>query len=61
VEPYDVNLLTPDDFLVHQFHLNCDLLVEKLTAQATARGIALQSLFDRLQSRAPNCIKLLRA
>jgi predicted nucleic acid-binding protein len=60
VKPYDVDVLTPDDFLVHQFHLNRELLVEKLAAQAAARGVTLQSLLDRLRSHAPNCIKLLR-
>jgi hypothetical protein len=40
--------------------LNSELLVEKLAAQAAARGVALQSLFDRLRVHAPNCIKLLR-
>lgn len=60
VRPYDVDVLTPDAFLVHQFHLNRELLAEKLTAQAAARGVALKSLLDRLQGRAPNCIKLLR-
>jgi hypothetical protein len=60
LKPYDVDVLTPDDFLVHQFHLNCELLLERLAAQAAARGIALQSLLDRLRVHAPNCIKLLR-
>src|ERR1035437_676373 len=60
LKPYDVDVLTPDDFLVQQFHLNCDLLVEKLAAQAAARGVALQSLLDRLQRHAPNCINLMR-
>jgi hypothetical protein len=60
VKPYDVDVLTPDVFLVHQFHLNSELLVEKLAAQAGARGVALHSLLDRLQAHAPNCMKLLR-
>jgi predicted nucleic acid-binding protein len=60
VKPYHIDVLTPDDFLVHQFHLNSELLVEKLAAQAAARGIALQSLLDRLRVHAPHCIKLLR-
>jgi hypothetical protein len=60
VKPYDVDVLTPDEFLVHQFHLDGELLVERLAAQAAAHGIALQSLLDRLRVHAPNCIKLLR-
>jgi hypothetical protein len=59
-KPYDIGVITPDDFLVHQFHLNEELLLEKLTAQAVARGIGLDALLDRLQRHAPNCVKLLR-
>lgn len=33
VKPYDVDVLTPDAFLVHQFHLNSELLIEKLVAR----------------------------
>ena len=51
----------PDDFLVHQFHFNGELLMEKLTAQAAARGVALEILLDRLQRFAPTCVKLLRS
>lgn len=60
VKPYHVDVLTPDAFLVHQFHLNAELLLDKLRAQATARRVGLQSLLDRLQRHAPDCIKLLR-
>jgi len=60
VKPYDIAVLTSDDFLVDQFHLNGELLVEKLTAQASARGIALDEFFGRLHRHAPNCVKLLR-
>lgn len=58
--PYDLDILTPDDFLVHQFHFNDELLMEKLVAQAAARGIPLDALLDRLQRSAPSCVKLLR-
>lgn len=33
VTSYDLDVLTPDDFLVHQFHFNKELLREKLAAQ----------------------------
>ncbi len=59
-EPYDLDILTPDDFLTHQFHFNADLLMEKLATQADARGIGLDALLNRLHGHAPNCIKLLR-
>ena len=60
VKPYDLEVLSPDDFLVHQFHLNETLLREKLAAQAAARGVALETLLDRLERRVPNSVKLLR-
>jgi hypothetical protein len=60
VKPYDIEVLAPDDFLIHQLHLNEELLLEKLTAQAAARGIGLDPLIDRLQRHAPNCVRLLR-
>lgn len=58
--PHDLDILTPDDFLVHQFHCNEELFMEKLAAQAAARKVSLEALLDRLQRFAPNCIKLLR-
>jgi hypothetical protein len=58
--PYDVGVITPDDFLIHQFHLNEELLREKLASQASARGVGMAALLDRLQRNAPNCVQLLR-
>lgn len=58
--PYDLDILSPDDFLVHQFHFNDELLVEKLAAQAVARRISFSDLLDRLQRAAPNFVNSLR-
>lgn len=60
VKLYDLDVLTPDDFLLHQFHLNSELLMEKLAAQAIAREVSLGILLDRLECRAPNCTRLQR-
>jgi predicted nucleic acid-binding protein len=60
VEAYDLDILTPDDFLTHQFHFNEELLVEKLVAQAAARRVSLDGLLDRLERSVPNAVKLLR-
>ena len=57
---YDLDILTPDDFLVDQFHFNDKLLMEKLVGQAAARGIAIDALFDRLERPAPQAIRLHR-
>lgn len=59
-EAYDLDILTPDDFLTHQFHFNDELLVEKLVAQAAARKVSLDGLLDRLERSVPNAVKLLR-
>jgi hypothetical protein len=41
VAPWDVIVQTPDEFLVHQFHLNPEVVLAKLAEQAQARqGIA---------------------
>ncbi len=58
--PYDLDVLTPDRFLLHQFHFNDELLLEKLAAQAAARKISIGGLLDKLQRSAPTCVKLLR-
>ena len=59
VKPYDLDALTPDDFLVHQFHLNPDLFTEKVVAQAEARGVILVDLLARLSKWAPRAARLL--
>jgi hypothetical protein len=59
VEPYDIDVLTPDQFLAHQFHLNPDLLEEKLRGQAAARGIPYARLVCRLAKWAPSLPPLL--
>ena len=59
VEPYDIDVLTPDQFLAHQFHLNPDLLEEKLRGQAAARGIPYENLVSRLARWAPSLPMLL--
>lgn len=59
-KPYDLDILTPDDFLLHQFHFNDELLIEKLAAQAAARGTTLDALLAKLEHWAPAAIRLLR-
>jgi predicted nucleic acid-binding protein len=56
LQQYDVELMSPDDFLVHQFHLNRDAILDKLDAQAAAiretREMVVKRFRDHLQ--APN-------
>jgi hypothetical protein len=47
---YDRVKQHPDDFLVHQFHLNPDLVLEKLDAQATARHKDRVEVLDLLKN-----------
>ena len=60
VKPYDMDVLTPDDFLMHQFHLNQDLFAEKVVAQAVARGVSLVDLLARLSKWAPRAARLIK-
>jgi len=60
---YDVLRQSPDEFLVHQFHLNPDVVLEKIDAQATAirqeRKHVIAKLRDLVQ--APNFAALLES
>jgi predicted nucleic acid-binding protein len=57
--PYSIDVLTPEQFLAHQFYLNRELLEEKLREQAAARGIPCEALVHRLAKWAPSLPKLL--
>jgi len=46
-EAYNIDVLTSDQFLAHQSHLNRELLEEKLRGHAKARGFA-RALVQRL-------------
>jgi predicted nucleic acid-binding protein len=59
VEPYNIDVLTPERFLAHQFHLNRELLEEKLCGQAKARGIPYEALVQRLARWAPSLQEVL--
>jgi hypothetical protein len=61
VTPYSLDVLTPDDFLMHQFHLNDELLRERIGAQAAARGLGMERLLARLAKWAPATVRLLAA
>ena len=54
--PYDIDRMSPDEFLVHQFHLNSEAVLDKIAAQAAAiretQDTVMKRFRDRLQ--APN-------
>jgi predicted nucleic acid-binding protein len=51
LEPYGIELLTADEFLVSQFHLDAAGVLAKLEAQALKRHCALTDLLRLLGSR----------
>ena len=57
--PYGIGVLTPDQFLTRQFHLNRELLEEKLRGQAAARRVPYEDLVRRLAKWAPSLPKLI--
>ena len=59
VKPNDLDVLTPDEFLVGQFYLNEELLREKIAAQEVARGVSMEHLLSRLGKWAPATVRLL--
>lgn len=59
VAPYDLDVLTPDQFLVHQCHLSRELAEEKLQRQASVRGFLYSDLLDSLGKCAPSFVQLL--
>ena len=60
VKPHGLGVLTPDEFIVNQLRFGANAILEKLEAQAIARGVALDELFGRLQRAAPAAVQLLR-
>lgn len=54
VKPYDIDVLTPDEFLLRLLHLDAELLEEKLLAQAAARRVLLADLIRTLSKLAPS-------
>jgi hypothetical protein len=51
--PFGILLHTPNSFLVHQFHLNSDIVLEKLDAQAAARHVERRIVAESLSRVAP--------
>src|SRR5262249_18278611 len=50
---YDLVCETPDEFLVHQYHLNPEVVLEKLDAQATGIREQRQGVLNRLKIPVP--------
>lgn len=50
LKSYDILRQTPDEFLVHQFHLNPDLVLEKIDFQAAAIRQPREAIIKRLRN-----------
>jgi|SRR5579863_4650995 len=60
LEEYGLLCQTPDDFLIHQFHLNPPLVVDKLDQQAAVRQRTRIDLIQSLQKETPQFAELVR-
>jgi predicted nucleic acid-binding protein len=58
---YDLLRQTPDDFLLHQFHLDPSLILEKLDAQASALSREREYILERLRLLAPGFVALVES
>jgi hypothetical protein len=58
--PFGIERLLPDDFLVHQWHLDSPLVQRKVWEQAETEKRTIQSLLDLLGKMVPKFATLLR-
>jgi predicted nucleic acid-binding protein len=57
LEPYHLLVHSPDEFLLHQYHLNPWMMLEKLDNQASAIGQSRTKIIERLKTVAPLFVK----
>lgn len=60
VKRHGLDVLTPDEFLVNKLRFGANAILEKLEAQAIARGVARDELFGRLERLVPVAVQTLR-
>ena len=58
--PHRILVQSPDDFLTHQYHLNPDMVAEKIDTQASAIGQQRSALLDLLARTLPAFVELLK-
>ena len=58
--PHRILVQSPDDFLIHQYHLNPDVVIDKIDTQASAIGQQHAALLERLERTSPAFVELLR-
>ena len=57
--PWNVTAQSPDDFLAHQFHLDPDVVIQKLHEQAERRG-GIERLLEIHSQTVPEFVDLIR-
>jgi len=60
LDPYHLLVQSPDEFLLHQYHLNPWTILEKLDNQATAIGQSRTKIIERLEAVAPHFVRAVR-
>lgn len=60
LEPYHLLVHSPDEFLLHQYHLNPWTMLEKLDNQASGIGQSRIKVIERLLQVAPLFVKAIR-
>lgn len=60
VDPFGIVVQKPDEFLIHQFHLAPELVVEKLYQQAEAIRTTIGHIMGRLELAAPGFASLVK-
>lgn len=60
LKPYSIELLTPDEFLIHQCHLDPDAVIDKIRHQASVLGRSVPLHLEKLQPCAPGFVGLVR-
>jgi len=58
--PHHILVQSPDDFLIHQYHLNPDVVAEKIDTQASAIGQQRSVLLGLLARTLPAFVELLK-
>jgi predicted nucleic acid-binding protein len=59
LEPHEILVQSPDEFLVHQYHLSPDRILEVLDVQASGISQRRQDILGRLQHQLPDFVALI--
>jgi predicted nucleic acid-binding protein len=60
LEPFNLLVHSPDEFLLHQYHLNPWMMLEKLDNQASGIGVSRTKVLERFEGPTPLFVKAIR-